>query len=109
MSLSSEFHSLINDAYIAKATMVKSLENELIQKTPVAEKNGGQLKSAWTTQRTSEGWVLTNNMQYADFILRGRRRLGNRTVGSLQLPDGVYPILQQHNNELEARLKDLKR
>lgn len=109
MSLSSEFHSLINDAYIAKATMVKSLENELIQKTPAAEKNGGQLKSAWTTQRTSEGWILTNNMQYADFILRGRRRLGNRTVGSLQLPDGVYPILQQHNNELEARLKDLKR
>lgn len=109
MSLSSEFHSLINDAYIAKATMVKSLENELIQKTPVAEKNGGQLKSAWTTQRTSEGWVLTNNMQYADFIFRGRRRVGNRTVGSLQLPDGVFPILQQHNNELEARLKDLKR
>ena len=106
MSLSSEFHSLINDAYIAKATMVKSLENELIDKTPT---DTGQLKSAWTTQRTSEGWILTNNMQYADFILRGRRRLGNRTVGSLQLPDGVYPILQQHNNELEARLKDLKR
>ena len=83
MSLSSEFHSLINDAYIAKATMVKSLENELIQKTPVGSgQHSGQLKSAWTTQRTSEGWILTNNMQYADFILRGRRRLGNRNIGS---------------------------
>ena len=109
--LSDDFRAFIAQRDRLVAEMVVNLEAELIRKTPV---DTGQLKSAWDADRLSDGsYVLSNNLQYADSIFRGIRLVptksgGMKTVGSKQLPDGVYPIVEKHLKELDKRLKLLK-
>lgn len=107
MSLSNEFDSLISDSEFIIAEVVADLYAELIKRTPV---DTGQLKASWNLDKLSDGsWLLSSNLQYADIIFRGRRMIMGKQVGSLQLPDGVYPIIASFNSELENRLKGLKR
>ena len=109
--LSDDFRELIANRDGLVAEMVINLESELIRKTPV---DTGQLKSAWQTDKLSDGsYVLSNNMRYADAIFRGIRLVptkggGMKTVGSKQMPDGVFPIVEKHLQELDKRLKLLK-
>jgi len=74
-------------------------------KTPV---DTGTLKTAWEFHKVGDGWLFSNNMNYASFIFNGRKVIDGKAIGSLQLPDGVFPILQRHNNELSRRLEALR-
>ena len=109
--LSDDFREFIAKRDRLVAEMVMNLEAELIRKTPV---DTGQLKAAWETDKLSDGsYILSNNMQYADAIFRGIRLVptkggGMKTVGSKQMPTGVYPIVEKHLQELDKRLKNLK-
>lgn len=104
MSLKDNFENMISQKDKIIVEMVANLFRELTQRTPV---DTGTLKSAWQIDKVGDGWILSNNMQYADTIFNGRRFAVDKMIGSKQLPDGVYPILQQFNNELNKRLEDL--
>ena len=123
--LSDDFREFIAKKNRIVVEMVANLESELIKKTPVGAPDtwkskppkgyrSGQLKRAWDVEKLSDGsYIFSNNMEYAESILRGirivpRKGGGTMQVGSKQLPDGVAPILQKHNEELDARLKLLK-
>jgi len=104
MSLSKEFENLLSDKDKIVSKMVLNLYSELVKHTPV---DTGTLKTAWELKKVSSThWVLSNNMEYADIIFRGIR--AGVTGGSKQLPDGVYPIVQRFNVELEEELSRLK-
>lgn len=105
MSLSSDFNEMIEKSDFIIAEMAANLLEELIKRTPV---DIGTLKASWDMQKVGDGWLLTNNMNYASFIFNGRREVMGKMFGSLQLPDGVYPIIQQFNNQLQKRLNNLK-
>jgi len=104
MSLSSEFQDLLSKQEQIINRYVVNLHTELIRSTPV---DTGTLKSAWELKKVSAThWVMSNNMEYADIIFRGIR--AGVKGGSKQLPDGVYPILQRFNLELQEELQKLK-
>jgi len=105
MSLVSDLQELEDQANRLIAKFAADLYAELVRRTPV---DSGQLKSAWEMTKVAEGWLLSNNMNYASFIFNGRRVIDGHTLGSLQLPDGVFPILQRFNNELNRQLQELR-
>lgn len=105
MSLSSEFNQMIDKSDVIIAEMAANLLAELIKRTPV---DSGQLKASWDIIKVNSGFLLNNNMNYASFIFNGRRLVMGKMLGSAQMPDGVYPLIQNFNNELNKRLKELK-
>ena len=105
MSLTLEFEAMNAKAEFIIAQMAMNLFNELQTRTPV---DTGQLKTAWEFHKVADGWVFSNNMGYASFIFNGLKVIDNKTIGSKQLPDGVFPILQRHNIELTRRLDLLR-
>jgi hypothetical protein len=108
MSLSKDFDDFIKEFEDIKDASLLDLQSELIDRTPVGDT--AMLKGAWTLEPVNGGgWLLINNMEYADFILNGRRVVNGKQLGSLQLPDGVSPILQRYNENLEDKLARIKR
>jgi hypothetical protein len=114
MTASQELALLIKKRDAVVSEMAANLFAELQARTPV---DTGTLKSAWEMTKIGDGWLFSNNMNYADFILRGIRTVTfttkkgtkvTKTIGSKQLPDGVYPILQDFNKELQIRLDMIK-
>ena len=100
-----EFQAFTKQAEFIIAEMATNLLAELIQKTPVDK---GTLKASWNMEKVGDGWLLSNNMNYASFIFNGRRLVMGKQLGSLQMPDGVYPLIQKFNNELQKRLDNLR-
>lgn len=106
-NISAEFDKLQDDIDKQIRTVTSALYTELEMKTPV---DTGYLKNSWEAEEIKKlHWRISNNSDYADYALMGRRMLGEKTVGSEQLPDGISPILIKYDEELENRLKGLKR
>lgn len=106
-NISAEFDKLQDDIDKQIRTVTSGLHAELVVKTPVAT---GYLKNSWEIEEIKKlHWRISNNSDYADYALMGRRMLGGKMVGSEQLPDGISPILIKYDDELEKRLKGLKR
>ena len=105
MSLTLEFEAMNQKAEFIIAEMAMNLFNELQTRTPV---DTGQLKTAWQFQKVADGWLFSNNMNYASFIFNGLKVIDNKTIGSKDLKDGVYPIIQRYNMELTRRLDLLR-
>lgn len=106
MSLSKDFDDFIKEFEDIKDASLLDLQSELIDRTPV---DTGMLKGAWTLEPLNGGgWLLINNMEYADFILNGIRIFNGKKIGSKQLPDGVSVILQRFNENLEDKLARIK-
>lgn len=101
MTLSGELKLLVDKKDRIIAEMATNLLSELIKRTPV---DTGTLKASWEMTKINDGWLLTNNMNYASFIFNGVRVVQGKKIGSNQLPDGVFPIIQRYNAELQKRL-----
>jgi hypothetical protein len=105
MTASEELKALIAKRDRVIAEMAANLFAELQARTPV---DTGTLKSAWEMTKIGDGWLFSNNMQYASFIFGGIREVNGKKIGSKQLPDGVYPLIQDANKELQIRLDMIK-
>ena len=93
------------DIKIVIAEVVQGLLAELTANTPV---DTAQLKGAWNISKKDDySWVLSNNMEYASIIFEGRRLVAGKYYGSLQLVDGIDPILEKWNDILQNRLDKL--
>jgi len=104
MSLSKEFENLLDQKQKILNKVVLNLYSELVRATPV---DTGTLKTSWELKKVSSThWVLSNNMEYAEIIFRGIRP--GVKGGSKNLPDGVYPILQKFNTQLELELANIR-
>ena len=117
MTLSDELQLLVKKQQKIVAEGAADLLAELIARTPVSPTlkrkdgttyhTGGTLKSSWDMVPVGDGWLLTNNMNYASFIFNGLREVAGKKLGSTQLPDGVAPIIQKHNKIVQRRLNAL--
>ena len=85
--------------------VASDLMSELVSVTPV---DTGQLKGAWDLQKTSEGWRISNNMQYASILFDGRRIVSGKEYGSKQLPQGIQPVLEKYNIIMQRELNKIK-
>lgn len=99
----------LNDIYEKQqrvlADVVADLFAELQRRTPV---DTGELKIAWELTRTNDGWLISNNMEYASIIFDGRKLDDSGVMrGSEQLPDGIIPILDKYNRILEIKLRKI--
>jgi hypothetical protein len=101
MTASQELALLIKKRDAVVSEMAANLFAELQARTPV---DTGTLKSAWEMTKLNDGYLFSNSMQYASFIFGGIREVNGKKIGSKQLPDGLYPILQDFNVELQNRL-----
>lgn len=104
MTASEELKAMIKKRDKVVAEMATNLLAELTSRTPV---DTGILKASWELTKVGDGWLLSNNMDYASYIFNGIRVIESKQVGSKQLPDGVFPILQLFNRELQRRLDAL--
>jgi hypothetical protein len=86
-------------------TVVIDMFNEFVHVTPV---DTGQLKTSWSMKKKGDGWVLTNNMEYASIIFDGLQFVAGRMYGSNQLPMGLDPVIFKYNKILEDKLKGIR-
>ncbi len=81
--------------------VAQDLLSELITVTPVQT---GALKGAWYIEESNDGWIISNNMEYASIIFDGRRIVGGREYGSKKLPAGISPILKKYDLIMQQEL-----
>jgi len=106
-NLVSEFDKLQDDIDKTIRTVVAGLDTEFKLRTPV---DTSFLKNSWDLERLGKlSWRISNNADYADYALLGRRIVNGKMVGSEQLPDGIQPIIIKYDDVLQKRLKDLRR
>lgn len=75
----------------------------------VAPVDTGDFKKAWDTEKVKEGvFTISNNMDYADVLARGRRQVMGKWYGSEQWPDGLDPMLQFYRNKITKDLSKVK-
>lgn len=80
--------------------------SELVHHTPVKT---GTLKGAWSIEETKDGWLISNNMEYATIVLDSRMRIvAGKRYGSEQFPAGIDPIIDKYNIIMEVELKKIK-
>lgn len=103
MSLLDEYNSVIESKERIFNAIVTDLFAELIQVTPV---DTGNLKGAWTLNKTPSGYIISNSAEYADIVLDGYKIINGKSYGSKQLPQGISPIIAKYNIRLEEQLKD---
>lgn len=84
---------------------VRDIFSELVKVSPV---DTGTFRSTWDLQKTSNGWRISNNMEYASILWDGRRFAAGKTLGSIQWPDGGAPILAKYNERIENEFKRIK-
>ena len=80
-------------------TRVRKFVKKLVEVTPV---DTGAMKSMWAYDPTVKWqWRLTNTVEsekgfhYGGLIGQGRRTVNGKTYGSLQLPHGYLPYIQE--------------
>lgn len=104
MTPSEELAQLVKKQKAIVAEGAMNLLSDLQSNTPV---DTGQLKTAWTINPVGDGFLISNNMNYASYIFNGRRIVDGKMLGSIQMPDGVAPFIQKHNNKIQKRLDAL--
>lgn len=85
--------------------VVRDMYSELIKVAPV---DTGSFRSAWSIDKITNGWRISNNMEYASILWDGRRFVAGKSVGSLQWQEGGSPLLARYNNRIEKEFKDIK-
>ncbi len=69
----------------------------------------GHFRSSWTeVEKRQDGYQFTNTATYADVLAGGRREVNGKWYGSRQLPNGIKPIIQKHDEILTKKLKGIK-
>jgi len=101
-SLLNEYNNLISDVDKIVARVVADLFAELQRKTPV---DTGALRQAWEVTQKGDTWTISNNLVYASVIFDGRQIVNGKAQGSLQLIEGIVPILDKYNRVLEIELR----
>jgi len=80
---------------------VNKFYSTMIEVAPV---DTGDFRSAWEINQVGKlKWRVTNNMDYASILWRGRRNVGGKWYGSEKWSQGGEPELQR----LKKRLSDL--
>ena len=106
MTISQELEDIYRRQLSVVGIVANDLFSELIHVTPV---DIGSLKNAWDIKKNSdESWTLSNNLEYASIIFDGRRFVAGKAYGSLQLPDGLDPILARYNIILQTMLNQVR-
>lgn len=89
------------------AENVTMFHAELQSVAPVGET--GNFKQAWTAEKVKQGvFTISNNMDYADVLARGRRQVMGKWYGSEQWSDGLEPMLQFYKNKINKDLNEVK-
>jgi hypothetical protein len=87
------------------ASEVSDLYATFIDVSPVAT---GAFQAAWDLDQISTlKWSISNNMEYATVLFDGRRKFGNKDIGSEQWKEGGQPILDRFDRDLQKKLKEL--
>lgn len=106
MSLLSEFEEIERKKDDIVLSVAIELYSELVKSTPV---DSGNLKASWISpKKTNDGYIIQNTALYASIVLAGRRVVRGKTYGSLQMSEGVEPIIEKYNNMLQIKLKAIK-
>ena len=105
MTPSQELDKIVAQQKRVVAKVANDLLSELIKITPV---DTGALKGAWSIKKTSDGWQLSNNMNYASILFDGRRIVSGKEYGSLQLPAGIDPVIAKYNIIMQQELKKIR-
>lgn len=75
----------------------------------VAPVDTGAFREAWTAEKVKQGvFTISDNMDYADVLARGRRQVMGKWYGSEQWPDGLDPMLQFYKNKITKDLSEAK-
>jgi len=85
--------------------IVVDLYNELVKNTP---RDTGQLATSWSFNKLGDGWIISNDKEYASIIFEGRRLVAGKMYGSEQLPAGIDPILLKYNIILTNELNKIR-
>ncbi len=82
------------------------LNADLISASPV---DTGHFKASWSISRSGKwSWSIRNRASYADVLSIGRVFDGGQMRGSLQMPNGIAPLLQRTSKNIEARSKKVR-
>jgi len=88
-----EFDDIIDDVNDKVHSEILNIYSEVINVTPV---DTGDLRQHWEYLKLNKyRWIIVNDLDYAESINRGRRFVGEKTYGSLQLPDGWEPMITE--------------
>ncbi len=99
--------AIMSDSALVIKRSALALHSDLIRVAPV---DTGYFKSAWRIeQRGAYVWRIGNNADYATVLARGRRRFtnfsgNNQMFGSTQWAEGLSPMLQKTDKEIEEAL-----
>ena len=107
-------HDIVTESNTIIKVEAKKLFSNLIATSPVGDT--GDFKKAWVidTIKVKPIYIrISNSMEYADVLARGRRKLPNfkgtiQWYGSHQWYNGLAPMLLKTNAELNKRLKGVK-
>ena len=121
MSILSEFEEIkqARDKIVKKYAL--KLYNELVRATPVGNPSiwanpnnkpkgyiGGSLKRDWEIEKVSNGYLLTNNMEYASIRLSPLIEVDGKAIkGSKQFPAGIDGIIQKYDNLIQRELQSI--
>ena len=82
------------------------LMSDLVDTSPV---DTGHFKSSWSIARNGKwSWSIRNRASYANVLSIGRVFDGGQMRGSLQMPNGIAPLLQKTSKNIEARSKKVR-
>ena len=75
----------------------------------VAPVDTGAFREAWTAEKVKQGvFTISNSMDYADELTRGRRQVMGKWYGSEQWSGGLSPMLQFYKNKINKDLNEVK-
>jgi len=105
--LSDSFSELIKETEQAITNEVITLYSEFVKASPV---DTGSFRSAWSLDKNKKySWSISNNMEYADILFAGRRKVGKKWLGSEQWIDGGESMLKEFENRIENKLNSLQK
>ena len=122
--LSNSFNELMKETEQAITSEIVTLYGEFVKASPVGGYRklkdgrlvkikgyiGGSFRSAWSLDKNKKySWSISNNMEYADILFAGRRKVGKRWLGSEQWADGGEPMLKEFEHRIENRLNSLQK
>jgi len=107
MTLAKEFEGLEKEVKAVIGRTALELEKEVRRITPA---DTGRLRGNWMIDKVNDyEYEIRNNLEYAEHIMLGRRNVGGKWIGSLQLPDGINPTLIKYDDLLSKRLGSIKK
>ncbi len=83
-----------------------SLYASLIAVSPV---DTGYYRSSWSFHKiTKLSFKLSNSVNYASILARGRRYVDGQMRGSIQWPEGLAPMLLKTNVEMKRKFDAIR-